>query len=444
MQINLQEKEELSESIKTENDNLTVKFHCEQDQKVVFCHLPKINPQGTFIINGHEKVVVLQSVRAPTIYHFATEKQNAFYSEIIPFKGISINLLDILKTFAVSPELLKQFFNPEDLNIEDYQAIKPLEIGESLPQFLFTKKNSYFDIGKLGRRKFSQKIDIFQYLQDQTLVEDLRDENGKIILKKNTILAGEKFQLLRQSFKNKKLAGFTVPHANHKLYVIKIQSPKNKKNFLSLIGMEEIPPEEKTFFDLADLICAVSNHINLYHDLGKIEKEEEKDKLENQIIRRVGDLVYNIFDNKLGSFLQDIDNKYLSNISQLKKADLMKIPNLNDFDNFIRHFFNTSALVQLQNQNNPLARASYSRKLSVLGRGGFKSANTTLEARNINPSYCGRYDLVETPEGQRVGLVHNLTIDAEINDEGQVETSYYLVKQGIITDKLVYLTSEEE
>jgi DNA-directed RNA polymerase subunit beta len=463
------------EILEQEENELLVSFYCEQGKRLDFCHLPKINSQGTFIINGHEKVVVLQSVRAPTIYHFATEKQNAFYSEIIPFKGpwisisystkkarnielkflnskTSINLLDILKTFAVNQELLEQLFSPEDLNLEDYQKVESLETGDSLPQFLFTKKNSYFDIGKLGRRKFSQKTDIFQYLHGQILAEDLRDKSGKLILKKNTILEGEKFQILQQNFKNKKLGSFTIPHSKHKLYIVKIQSPKNKKTSLSLINKEEISLEESTYFDLADLICAVSSHINLYYGLGKIEKEEEKDKLENQIVRRVGDLVHNIFDNKLGSFLQDIDNQYLSNISQLKKADLTKIPgltkspktNLNDFDKSINLFFNRSTLVQLQNQNNPLARVSYSKKLSVLGRGGFKSTNTTLEARNINSSYCGRYDLVETPEGQRVGLVHNLTISAEINNEGQIATSYYLVEQGTITNKLVYLTSEEE
>jgi len=194
---------------------------------------------------------------------------------------------------------------------------------------------------------------------------------------------------------------------------------------------------------LADLVCAVSYYINLHHGLGNIEKEEDKDKLENQIVRRVGDLVYNIFDNKLGGFLQDIDNKYLAYISQLKKVDLLKIPNLKDFDNLIKHFFNTSALVQLQNQNNPLSEISYTRKLSVLGLGGFSSANTTMAARNINSSYYGRYDLVETPEGQRVGLIHNLTIGAEINDYGQVVVPYYPVRNGEIIPELVYLNTEE-
>ena len=110
----------------------------------------------------------------------------------------------------------------------------------------------------------------------------------------------------------------------------------------------------------------------------------------------------------------------------------------------MRHYFNTSALVQLQNQNNPLAEISYTQKLSVLGLGGFSSSNTTFTARNINSSHYGRYDLVETPEGQRVGLIHNLTIYAKINDYGQIVIPYYPVKNGIISSQKVYLTSEEE
>src|SRR6185436_213649 len=74
---------------------------------------------------------------------------------------------------------------------------------------------------------------------------------------------------------------------------------------------------------------------------------------------------------------------------------------------------------------------------------GFSSANTTMAARNINSSYYGRYDLVETPEGQRVGLIHNLTIGAEINDYGQVVVPYYPVRNGEIIPELVYLNTEE-
>ncbi|CAG8611931.1 6936_t:CDS:2, partial [Ambispora gerdemannii] len=344
--------------------------------------------------------------------------------------GTVVSLLDVLKTFMVPAELVEKLFG-EELNREDYPTTQPLEVGVSLPHFLFTKKNSYFDIGKLGRKKYNQKVSIISQVENQELAEDLLDNQGKLILKKSAQLTGKNLQILAQALEKNKIPSLMIPHSTNDLYVIKIKSPRHPEKISTIVGIGTEISEEKTYFDLADLISLVANYINLYQGLGKVKKEEDKDQLENQVIRRVGDLVYNIFDNKLGGFLQGLDNKYLASISQLKKVDLLKLPNLKDFDNLIKHFFNTSALVQLQNQNNPLSEASYTRKLSVLGLGGFSSANTTMAARNVNSSYYGRYDLVETPEGQRVGLVHNLTIGAEINDYGQVVVPYYRVHQGI-------------
>src|SRR6185369_2369258 len=174
----------------------------------------------------------------------------------------------------------------------------------------------------------------------QTLAEDLCDSQGKLILKKNTVLSEKNLQTLQNALQKKKISSIVIPHSTNDLYVIKIKSLINKEKTISVVGVGEKLSEEKTYFDLADLICAVAGYINLHHGLGNTEKREDEDKLENQIIRRIGDLVYNIFDNKLGGFLQDIDNKYLSNyLSQLKKVDLAKIPNLKDFDNLIKHFF---------------------------------------------------------------------------------------------------------
>ncbi|CAG8654249.1 5021_t:CDS:2, partial [Ambispora gerdemannii] len=422
-----------------EKDNLVVSFHCEQDQEIDFCHLPKMNPQGNFIINGHNKVVVFQSVRAPAKKPLTIELK--FLNS-----GLVVDLLDVLKTFAVSPELLKELFDEESLDIDGYQEAKELESGVSLPQFLFTnsKGNSYFNIGKLGRKKCNQKMSIIEQLKGQTLAEDLCDSDGKVLLKKNAILEEKNLQTLQNVLQKNKIAGVVVPHSTNDLYIIKIKSPQNKEKTISVVGIGDNLPEEKTYFDLADLICSVSGYINLHQGLGNAEKEEDEDKLENQIVRRVGDLVYNIFDNKLGGFLQDIDNKYLAYISQLKKVDLLKIPNLKDFDNLIKHFFNTSALARLQNQNNALSIISDGLVSSVMGLGGRNSANATLAARNISYSFGGRYDPVETPEGQRIGLVHRLTIGARVNDYGQIIVPYFPVCNGIITPSLVYLTSEEE
>ncbi|WNE41046.1 MAG: DNA-directed RNA polymerase subunit beta [Mycoplasmataceae bacterium] len=455
------------EILERKEEELLVSFHCEQEQKVDFCQLPKMTSRGDFIINGHKKAVVFQSVRAPKVYYFG-DKENGFFGEIIPLKGpwisiaygaknplsievkflnsgLTVDLIEILKSFSVSYETIKSLFSEEDLNISNYEEVKELEVGIGLPQFLFTntKGNSYFNIGKLGRKKCNKKMNIIEQLRGQVLVDNLYDENKKIILKKNSILEEKSLQILKSAFEKKKIKGLEIPHSTNELYSIKVFSPLNKEKVISVIGIGEDLSEEKTYFDLADLICVASSYINLHHGLGIVEKSEDKDKLENQVIRRVGDLIYNIFDNKLGGFLQDIDNKYLAYISQLNKVDFLKIPTLKDFDNLIKHFFNTSALVQLQNQNNPLAEVSYSLKSSVLGLGGFNSANATFEARSINDSQFGCYDPIETPEGQRIGLIHHLTIGAKINDYGQLLAPYYSVENGLVTPELVYLTSDE-
>ncbi|CAG8539999.1 8773_t:CDS:2 [Paraglomus brasilianum] len=413
-----------------------------------------MNSQGNFVINGHNKVVVFQSVRAPAVYYFAEGENDAKKPLAIELKflnsGLVFDLLDVLKTFAVPSELLETLFDRESLDIENYHETKALEIGvgrTSLPQFLFTsnKGNSYFNIGRLGRKKYNQKIDLIQQLEGQTLAEDLLDNNGKVILKKNAILEEKNLQILQNALQKKKINGVAIPHSTNDLYIVKIKSPQNKEKIIPVVGIGEKLPAEKTYFDLADLICAVAGYINLRHGLGNTEKKEDEDKLENQVIRRVGDLVYNIFDNKLGGFLQDIDSKYLTNyLSQLKKIDFSKIPNLKDFDNLIKHFFNTSALVRLQNQNNALSVISDGLVSSVMGLGGRNSVNATLAARNVDSSFSGRYDPVETPEGRNTGLVRRITIEAGINDDGQITTPYFPVRDGVIIPSLVYLTSEEE
>src|SRR6185369_10115271 len=243
--------------LEREEDDLIVKFHCEQEQKVDFCHLPKMSPQGNFIINGHNKVVVFQSVRAPAVYYYLGEEENKFLGEIIPFKGpwisisysakkplavelkflnsrLVVDFLSILKTFEVSPELLQVLFNEENLNTVDYQEAQELEIGTgstSLPRFLFTsnKGNSYFNLGRLGRRKYNQKIDLIQQLKGQTLAEDLCDSQGKLILKKNTVLSEKNLQTLQNALQKKKISSIVIPHSTNDLYVIKIKSPINKE-----------------------------------------------------------------------------------------------------------------------------------------------------------------------------------------------------------------------
>ena len=155
-------------------------------------------------------------------------------------------------------------------------------------------------------------------------------------------------------------------------------------------------------------------------------------------------MLYSIFNNKFGAFKQSLESKYVIRISQLKKSDPTKLPKIQEFNQALVTFFYSSTLVQLQNENNPLAEISHARKVSILGVGGFSSSNIVLSARNVNCSYYGRYCPVETPEGQKIGLIHSLALNALINEYGQILASYYLVKQGKIIPEITYLTPEEE
>ncbi|CAI2187957.1 14172_t:CDS:10, partial [Funneliformis geosporum] len=361
-------------------NRLAVKFYYEQSKEVPFCSLPKMTTQER-------------------------QSQSA-YGEIIPFKD-TFDLNQILAETSFPKENLLNLLGAEEVLENSLQLGKnEKKTNKAMPRFLFNEKNSYFLLGKLGRQKFNHKMNILNRLQGQILAEDLKDKAGKLIFAAGTMLEAEKISLIR-----------------------------------SLIQEKRLPV---VIFE-GDLLTVLSYFLNLQQGIGKAEKEEEeKDNLENQIVRRVGDLLYNIFNNEFGVFKRGIENKFLANISQLKKADPMKLPKIQNFKKVVNTFFHSSTLVQLQNQNNPLAEASHIRKVSRLGLGGSNLTNVSPSTRDIDPSYYGRYCSVETPEGQKIGLVRSLTLNAKVDENGQVLAPYYSVEQGKVTGKIFYLTAGEE
>ncbi|WNE41736.1 MAG: DNA-directed RNA polymerase subunit beta [Mycoplasmataceae bacterium] len=458
-----------------DEERIAVEFDCEQRKQIDFCSLPKINEQGNFIINGHEKVIVFQSVRSPGLYFFSDEENsNDIYGEIIPLKGpwvslcydsikqketssvtglkvkflnsgVSINLFNLfgIAGLEFTSEQVEELFGQEE-EIYNSFILGKGEEKKQIPPFLFKENNSYFLMGEVGRNKLDKKLNILSRIFGQKLAEDLFDKNGSLVLRKNSILSGDNFNIFKENFSNNNFPHVKIEQIENSenLFSFKIFSPINQEKIISILGWRE--NIQKKHFDVVDLLCSISYFSNIKNGIGFVEKEEDKDRLDNQIIRRVGDLIYNIFDNKLGSFLKNIDDKYLAYISQMKKADLLKIPNVRDFDKLVKNFFNSSTLIQLQNQNNPIAEASYARKVSVLGLGGFSSVNASLTVRNINPSYYGRYDLVETPEGQKVGLLHALSLNAEIDEFGQIKVPYFKVVDGVVINEIHYLSADQE
>lgn len=444
------------------SNKLIIDFYCQKIEEMNFCSLPKINNYGRFIINGHDKIVVFQSVRAPSFYNFVNEKN--IYGEIIPQKGpwISINynslldkiiklkflnsgtvinFLDVLKTFSIEKKTIEELFSDEDLNFKYYDEAESLEIGINMPNFIFSGFNSYFNIGNLGRKRILKKIGILSQVSNKILAQDIYDKKGEILLKKGIIFDEKNLEILENLIKKEKISGIKINNSNNDLYLIKLFSPKDDNKILSVVGVDDYISEDKIYFDLSDLICCVSYYINLHNGLGKTETEKDRDELENQVIRCTGDLIYNLFDNKFGDFSVRT-KKYLSIISRLQKADLSKIPTQGT-DASILSFFNTSPLVRLEDGTNVLSGTSSSATVSRFGLGGFgiSSFNANQEVRDLRPSQAGMF--FRTSDGPKVGLVHEKTINSGINKYGQMTSFYYLVKEGIITPKIIELTSEE-
>lgn len=482
-----------SEDLKLEGCFL-VNFVCKQRKKVFLCSMPKITSQGNFLVNGHRKAVVFQSVRAPSVYDFPSDngEDGRLFTELIPIKGswiklwygskkkdfielkflnsgLVVNFFDILSTFSFPEDYLGRLFDSESLELSDYSKSKKLDIGITLPRFLFTEDNSYFKMGRLGRRKCDNKIGLssfFKKINGRRLASDFFDINGKKIFIKGELIDERKISIIFDLLKKGCVELIDVPHSSDRIFSLRIFIDTNdengdviKKEFFVITNDVDFSDGKKVYrwkdsyrriknhLDLSDLICIVSNHIGLYYELSNLEKIESKDNLGNQFIRRVGDLFYNIFDNKLGGFLKAIDDGYLAYLSGLNHVNLLQIPALREFEKSFRNFSNVSVLVQLLNENNPWSENSHMQKVSVLGYGGFsdkKNSGATLDARNANYTYSSKYDLVETPEGPKVGLIHYLTSLCRINDDGQLEAPYYVVKNGMIYSDLIYLDSDEE
>src|ERR1700743_2184534 len=105
-------------------------------------------------------------------------------------------------------------FQAEDLDFENYSLEEPKTLP-SLPKFLFTNKNSYFEMGKLGRNKINQKMNLLSQVAGQVLAEALRDRKNKIILKKNSLLDKRNLEILANSLKEKKFPSISIPHSTN-------------------------------------------------------------------------------------------------------------------------------------------------------------------------------------------------------------------------------------
>ena len=374
-----------------------------KEQEVYIGDIPTMTDKGTFIVNGAERVIVSQIVRSPGIYfkrEVSPTGKRLYNATLIPNRGAWLKF----ETDANDVIYVKIDKNRKILATT---LLKALGITVSEMETLFT----HFDFLKKTLDKDTAQT------RDDALVEVYK----KLRPGDPATPAGGRSIIEARFFDEKKYDIGRV--GRYKM---------NKKLALNL------PATQRTL-TVQDIVAGIEYLINLTYDEGTLD---DIDHLGNRRIRSVGELLQNQFRVGLSRIERIVKERMtLQDSETLTPLNLL---NTKPLVAALKEFFGSSQLSQFMDQTNPLAELTHKRRVSALGPGGLVRERAGFAVRDIHPSHYGRICPVETPEGPNAGLIGSLATHAKVNDYGFVETPYFVVKDGKVTDEVVYLSADEE
>ena len=455
-----------------------------KEQEIFLGDIPLMTDSGTFIINGAERVVVSQLVRSPSVYFSKEIDKNGkptFASKIIPTRGTwlefeadskeilyvridrtrKVPLTTLLRAFGLSSdeEILNMFDNNEYLKntierdstkstdealIEIYEKLRPGEPTtlDSSKNQLITRffDNFRYDLAKVGRYKFNQKLNITDRLINNTLAQDIVID-GEVKIPAGTLLNKQVMEELEGYLKDgygKQEVTINEDLDNHNIIqVVYVYSPLNPSKKVKVIGNDQ-DIDVKTL-TISDFYASVSYYLNLMDGIGH---DDEIDHLANRRIRQVGELLQNQF--KIGFSRMERVIRERMTTQDMETVTPKTLINIRPVTAVIKEFFGSSQLSQFMDQVNPIAELTHKRRLSALGPGGLARDRAGMEVRDVNASHYGRICPIESPEGQNIGLITSLASYAKVNEYGFIQTPYRKVVNKKLTDQVDYLTAGEE
>ncbi len=372
-----------------------------KEQDVYFGQIPQITEQGTFIVNGIERIIVSQIVRSPGIF-FATNSTvpGTYSAKMIPKRGAWLELetdkkgliwvkVDRKRKIAVSM-FLRAFgykTNEEILNLFK----KELPDLENNP------------IAKtLAKDESKDEKEAWQGVYKRIRPGDLATaENAKAFLEE-----------MFHNYRKYDLG----PIARYKI---------NKK-----FGLDTKDNAKGRIFRIEDFVEMVKEIIRL--NQGKGQGADDIDHLANRRIRAVGELVQNKF--RVGLLRTERIVRDRMSIVDLEEVTPTQIVNCRPITAAMHEFFASSQLSQFMDQTNPLAELEHKRRISAMGPGGLSRERASFEVRDVHPSHYGRICPVTTPEGPNIGLVLHLASYARVNKYGFIETPYRKVLHTVPND----------
>lgn len=468
-----------------------------KSQDVFFGDFPLMTKQGTFIINGAERVIVSQLVRSPGVYFNSEMDKNGretYGTTVIPNRGAwleyetdaknisyvridrtrKIPLTELVRALGYGTdseiiEILGQndclmntlekdvHKNTEDSRVEEslkdiYERLRPGEpktadSSRSLLTARFFDPKRY-DLAAVGRYKINKKLDLKTRLLGARLAETLADpETGEIIVESGEVVTKPIMEKLVPYLKRDDFKMFTfhpseegVVQEPMTLQIIKVYSETNPEEVINLIGNGNVPLEYKHITP-SDILASMNYFFNLQEGLGSTD---DIDHLGNRRIRSVGELLQNQF--RIGLTRMERVVRERMSIQDIATVTPQQLINIRPVVASIKEFFGSSQLSQFMDQTNPLGELTHKRRLSALGPGGLTRDRAGYEVRDVHYTHYGRMCPIETPEGPNIGLINSLSTYAHVNKYGFVETPYRRVSWDThkVTDKIDYLTADEE
>ncbi len=468
-----------------------------KSQDVFFGDFPLMTREGTFIINGAERVIVSQLVRSPGVYfnseldkngrtnygttvipnrgawlEYETDAKNISYVRIdrtrkIPMTeliralgyGSDSEILDMMgETDSLMFTLEKDVHkNPEDSRVEEslkdiYERLRPGEpktadSSRSLLTARFFDPKRY-DLAAVGRYKINKKLDLKTRLMNSVVAETLADpDTGEIIVNKDETIDKRVMDKLAPYLKRDDFKMVTFQPSDDgvvqepmKLQIIKVYSKNDPERVVNLIGNGNVDLKYKHITP-ADIIASMNYFFNLQEGYGSTD---DIDHLGNRRIRSVGELLQNQFRIGL-SRMERVVRERMS-IQDTSTVTPQQLINIRPVVASIKEFFGSSQLSQFMDQTNPLGELTHKRRLSALGPGGLTRDRAGYEVRDVHYTHYGRMCPIETPEGPNIGLINSLASYARVNKYGFVETPYRRVSWDThkVTQKIDYLAADEE
>lgn len=393
------------------NVELTNKVTGEvKEQEIYLGDYPWMTDRGTFVINGTERVVVSQLIRSAGVFFTAdaANGRNYYGAKLIPGRGAWLEF-ETASNGAIYVKIDRRRKLPVTTLLRALGHNKTSEI-----------KSIFADVDT-GDVKYI----------DATLEKDpARGSNEALIEVYRRLRPGDlatvdnaRSMIERMFFDFKRFDYSRV--GRYKL---------NQR-----LGLDVANTTENRVFQMSDLIAIIREIIRLNNSQ---ESADDIDALNNRRVKLVGELVARQF--RVGMLRMQrnaMDRMSMSDIESVTPGQLI---NARPVVAAVREFFASSQLSQLLDDTNPLAELAHKRRLSSMGPGGLSRERAGFDVRDAHPTHYGRLCSVETPEGANIGLVLNLAAYARVNEYGFIETPYLKVKDGKVTNEVVYLDASQE